>query len=155
MNPADANSGESDSPAVAPLDSAGASVAASPSHAMLPGGEYDRLQQRLLLTTVLSGTVVAISMAFFYPLGVVANYGIGVLGGLVYLRMLARAVARLGRQQQLGYSRLALFAGLIILATQVDALQVLPIFFGFITYKAALLVYAVQTLSRSANSKSL
>ncbi|MEO0852657.1 MAG: ATP synthase subunit I [Cyanobacteria bacterium J06648_11] len=122
---------------------------------MQPGGEYDRLQQRLVTTTFVIGVVIAIALAWVYPVNVALNYGLGALGGVVYFRMLARGVARIGRaNRRLGPSRLALVAALVIVATRVDSLQVLPIFLGFLTYKVALLIYAVQVLSRLAKPKS-
>lgn len=122
---------------------------------MQPGGEYDRLQQQLIIYAFGAGVVISIGLAFVYPPNVVANYGLGALCGVVYLRMLARGVARLGlANRRLGPSRMALVAALVVVATQVDSLQVLPIFLGFLTYKAALLIHAVQVLTRLAKPKS-
>lgn len=123
---------------------------------MQSGGEYDQLRHRLLVTTVATSAAIACLLAWFYPANIVANYLLGAAVGLVYLRMLGRGVARLGsaNRQLGGPQRLALFAGLIIVATQVDSLQVLPIFFGFLTYKIALFVYAFQTLVPLRKSKA-
>lgn len=77
----------------------------------------------------------------------------GAIVGVVYLRMLGRGVAELGKSRsRLGVTRLALFVGLIVLATQVKSLQILPIFLGFMTYKVTLLIYLVQTLTRLSSS---
>lgn len=136
-------------------DEAEADVAAQHVATMQPGGEYDRLQQQLVTTTFVIGVGIAIALAWVYPINVALNYGLGALGGVVYFRMLARGVARIGRaNHRLGPSRLALVAALVIVATRVDSLQVLPIFLGFLTYKVALLIYAVQVLSRLAKPKS-
>jgi ATP synthase protein I len=67
--------------------------------------------------------------------------------------MLGRSVAELGKtRSRLGVTRLALFVGLMVLAAKVKSLQILPIFFGFMTYKVTLLIYLVQTLSRLSSS---
>ncbi|HEY9835918.1 MAG TPA: ATP synthase subunit I [Vampirovibrionales bacterium] len=108
--------------------------------------EYHQLKQKLLVSTLVITAVVFVSVWFYYSLNIALNYLIGACTGVVYLRMLARDVERLGNQKQsLSKGRLAMFIGLIIVATQWDQLQVMPIFLGFLTYKAALLVYVLQT----------
>jgi ATP synthase protein I len=108
--------------------------------------EYHQLKQKLLVWTLVITSVVFVSVWFYYSLNIALNYLIGACTGVVYLRMLARDVERLGNQKQsLSKGRLAMFIGLIIVATQWDQLQVMPIFLGFLTYKAALLVYVLQT----------
>ncbi|MEL7083139.1 MAG: hypothetical protein AAF268_03255 [Cyanobacteria bacterium P01_A01_bin.3] len=139
-----------DSPQVADASSSANSNAESlPLSEEVPsGGEYDKFKRQLLVTTLICCAVIAFTMAWFYPTNVVMNYAIGSIVGLVYLRMLGRGVARLGPSSRSTGSgaRLALFAALIIVATRVESLEILPIFFGFMTYKAALFVYAFQTL---------
>jgi ATP synthase protein I len=106
---------------------------------------YQLFQQLLAITLVLTG-VIFISVWIFYSLNIALNYLIGACTGVVYLKMLAKDVERLGNgKNQLSKNRLALFIGLIVLATQWDELKVLPVFLGFLTYKATLLVYTVQT----------
>ncbi|WP_367290946.1 ATP synthase subunit I [Laspinema palackyanum] len=108
--------------------------------------EYQQLKQKLFVFTLVITAVVFVSVWFYYSLNIALNYLIGACTGVVYLRMLARDVERLGNQKQsLSKGRLAMFIGLIIVATQWDQLQVMPIFLGFLTYKAALLVYVLQT----------
>ncbi|WP_017324771.1 ATP synthase subunit I [Synechococcus sp. PCC 7336] len=139
---ADASSTESPSETAPPLDR------------MQAGGEYSQLTQQLLVTTLACSIVIALSIAWIYPFNIVANYGLGAVFGLVYFRMLAKGVARLGPSNRRlgGPNRLVLFAALIVVATRVESLEVLPIFFGFMTYKAALFVYAIQTLVPSRKS---
>ncbi len=129
-------------------DSVGSDIDTSSAKQVDVSGEYDKFRQRLLVTTLISSLVIAFTIVWFYPINVVMNYAIGSLVGLAYLRMLGRGVGRLGPASRStgSASRLGLFAALIIVASQVDSLEILPIFLGFMTYKAALFVYAFQTL---------
>jgi ATP synthase protein I len=114
--------------------------------------EYYQVKQTLLL-----GTLIFILVCFpicwkFYTLNIALNYLLGGCFSLVYLNMLAREVERLGtNKRRLGFTRLALFVGLIIVASQIQQLKVIPIFIGFLTYKATLLFYILpSSLLKSA-----
>ncbi len=108
--------------------------------------EYYKLQEDLLKSTLIMTGVVFISVWLFYSLNIALNYLIGACTGVVYLRMLARNVERLGREQQsLSKTRLALLIGVILVASRWDQLQIMPIFLGFLTYKAAVIFYMLRT----------
>ena len=107
--------------------------------------EYYQLQQELLVNTLALTGIIFISVWIFYSLNIALNYLIGACTCVVYLKMLANDVERLGREKErLSKSRFALFIGLIIVSTQWNQLQILPIFLGFLTYKAALIVYMLR-----------
>ncbi|MGI2902355.1 MULTISPECIES: ATP synthase subunit I [Tolypothrichaceae] len=106
---------------------------------------YQLFQKLLKITLVLTG-IIFISVWIFYSLNIALNYLIGACAGVVYLKLLARDVERLGSEKKsLSKDRFALFIGLMVVATQWRDLHVLPIFLGFLTYKATLIVYTVQT----------
>lgn len=108
--------------------------------------EYYQLKQTLVLVTLAITGIVFICVWFFYSLDIALNYLIGACTGMVYLRMLAKDVERLGQQKSRpSPARFALFIGLFIVATRWQRLQILPIFLGFLTYKAALIVYVLQS----------
>jgi ATP synthase protein I len=108
--------------------------------------EYYKLQEDLLKLTLILTGVIFVSVWIFYSLNIALNYLIGACTGVVYLRMLARNVAQLGRgQQKISSSRLALLVGVILVASRVDQLQIMPIFLGFMTYKAAVIFYMLRT----------
>ncbi|KYC37119.1 ATP synthase subunit I [Scytonema hofmannii PCC 7110] len=105
---------------------------------------YHLYREVLLITLVLTG-IVFISVWIFYSRNVALNYLLGACTGVVYLRMLAKDVERLSRENsQLSKTRLALLVGVILLASQWNKLQMLPIFLGFLTYKGTLLIYVVR-----------
>jgi ATP synthase protein I len=110
-------------------------------------GEYYRLQQTLLVITLGFSAVIFVSVWLAYSLSTALNYLIGACTGVIYLRMLSRSVARLGRQTKgLSSGRLALVALLLLVATQWDQLSLLPVFLGFLTYKAAVIAYMLWTV---------
>jgi len=108
--------------------------------------EFYQLKQRLLLVTLAMTGTIFICVWLFYSLDIALNYLIGACTGMVYLRMLAKDVEQLGSEKsRLSKARFAVFIGLIIVATQWHKLRLVPIFLGFLTYKATLIVYMVQT----------
>jgi ATP synthase protein I len=109
--------------------------------------EYYRLQQDLLSISVISIAVIFVFVWIFGSLNLALNYSIGACTGVVYLRMLGKDVARLSPEnKKLSKARFALFIGMIVLASRWDRLQVLPVFLGFLTYKAAIVIYMLRRL---------
>lgn len=112
---------------------------------------YYRLQQELLVITLVLTGVIFIAVSVFYDLNTACNYSIGACVGLVYLRMLSKDVEAIGvsRQRPRSFTRFALLIALVVVASQWHQLHVLPIFLGFLTYKATLVVYTVRTVLQS------
>jgi ATP synthase protein I len=116
--------------------------------------EFYQLSQELLMITLVLTGIVFICVWIFYSLNIALNYLIGACTGVVYLRMLAKDVERLGREKsQLSKTRLALLILLILLASRWNQLQIMPIFLGFLTYKATLIIYVIRTAFISDSRK--
>ena len=110
-------------------------------------GEYQQLKRELYLITLAITTVAFVTVALVYELRVAFNYLLGAVAGVVYLRLLAKDVDKIGNEStKLSPNRLALFVGLMLVAAKWHELQILPVFLGFLTYKAALLVYLLRTI---------
>jgi ATP synthase protein I len=108
--------------------------------------EFYHLQNKLLVITLVATGLIALSVWFAYSLNITLNYLLGAMGGLIYLKLLGRDVERLGQETGISNGkRLAIFAGLIIIASKVQELHILPVFFGFLTYKIAIIIYTIQT----------
>lgn len=110
-------------------------------------GEYRQLKRELYLITLAITAVAFVTVALVYELRVALNYLLGAVAGVVYLRLLAKDVDRIGNESsKLSLNRLALFVGLMLVAAKWHQLQILPVFLGFLTYKAALLIYLLRTI---------
>ncbi len=108
--------------------------------------EYYKLQNALYLVTLGLTAFIFVCVWIAYSLNTGLNYLIGACVGVVYLRMLAKDVEKIGGQKRkLGINRLAPVIGVLLVATQLDQFQIVPIFLGFMTYKAAIVVYVLQT----------
>jgi ATP synthase protein I len=116
--------------------------------------EYQQLKRELLIYIAALALPLFLLVWLKFGLNVALNYLLGAITGLIYIRMLGQAVDRLGDEnRRLNPNRLGLFAGVIILATRVPQLQVLPVFLGFLTYKAALMIYAVRVAASQTDSR--
>ncbi len=111
--------------------------------------EFYALRDELLIVTLVVSGIAFCGVWLFYSFNAAGSYLIGSLVGMVYLGMLARNVERLNYESTISKNRLALFAVLIILACRLDQIQVLPVFLGFLTFKTAIIFYALRiTLKR-------
>jgi len=116
--------------------------------------EFYQLYQELLIITLALTVIIFASVWISYSLNMALNYLLGACAGVLYLRMLAKDVERLGREKnQLSKTRLALLIALILLASRWNQLQIMPIFLGFLTYKATLIIYVVKVAFSSDSTE--
>jgi ATP synthase protein I len=109
-----------------------------------PVDEYAQLQRRLLLATL--ALTLAVTLLCWPLVGAQAARSLLLGGacGLLYLRLLARSVGRIGPDSRsLGRFQILVPALLVVAAARVPAIDILPALAGFVLYKPALLLQAV------------
>ena len=100
----------------------------------------------MLLSIVLT-IIIFTCVWIFHSLLLALNYLLGALVGIVYLKILAKEVEKVGTsQQKLGKKGLILIAAMIIVASQWQKLYIVPVFLGFLTYKIAIIAYTIQNV---------
>jgi len=120
---------------------------------------YYELRQKLYIYTLTLMGILVIPVWYFFSLNIALNYLLGAMTSVVYLRFLAKDVERLGQyQQRLGAKGLGIFIVLIVAASKLPHLHVLPVFLGFLTYKGAIIFYMLQAVflpNKELDSNSL
>ncbi|HIK22625.1 MAG: ATP synthase subunit I [Cyanobacteria bacterium J003] len=123
-------------------------VAPTVSHSSKKEGsmvEFYQLCRELFTTTLVLMAIAFGAVWLIYGLNTALNYLLGASASLIYLRLLARSVERLGNdQKKLGKAQLLVVVVVMIVAARWQALQIIPVFLGFLTYKAALLVHLLR-----------
>ncbi len=110
-------------------------------------GDFYKLKNNLLVIVAASSAVIFVAVFFAYGLNTALNYLLGASVGLIYLRMLAKDVERIGvGSSRLSKARLALLIAVVAIASKLESLEILPIFFGFLSYKFALILYTLRAI---------
>ena len=152
---------ESGTPIVSTLDADGNPLATDPPASdplatdpqpTLPGEDaslvrelvdFERRQRQLVLATVVISAFALPISALVWDLPTAGSVLVGALAGLLYLRLLARSVQRLGTaSKQMGRAQLLVPVVLVLMAAKVPQLQLLPALLGFLLYKPALFLQA-------------
>lgn len=109
-----------------------------------PDDAYARLQRRLILATLMvSALAVPVTALVFDPHTAVCLL-VGALAGVLYLRLLARSVSKLGNgSKKVGKLQLLVPVVLVLAAAKLPQLELLPALIGFLLYKPALILQAV------------
>ena len=105
---------------------------------------YFRLQRRLLLATLLLSAVAVAGTAFWGSISTALSLLVGALAGLLYLWLLSRSVTKLGENsRRVSKVQLLVPVVLVLLASRVPQLSILPALLGFLLYKPAVILQAV------------
>jgi ATP synthase protein I len=105
---------------------------------------YQRLQRRMLLATAFATALAVPITALWFDLPTAVSLLVGALAGILYLRLLARSVSRLGVDtKSVGKFQQLVPVVLVLAAIRLPYLEILPALAGFFLYKPALIVQAV------------
>ena len=106
--------------------------------------DFHRLRRRLLVATTAAASIAVPVVALTLGLSAALSALLGAFCGLLYLLLLSRSVSRLGvSSKSVGKVQLLVPIVLVLTATKVPQLHVLPALLGFLLYKPALLVQAL------------
>jgi len=110
---------------------------------VIRGGRFERLRRRLLLSTMVVSALVVPASAVLFDLPTATSLLVGAVSGLLYLRLLARSVARLGGDRRsVGKFQLLVPVVLVLASARIPQLDLVPALIGFLLYKPALLIQA-------------
>jgi len=105
---------------------------------------YHRLRRRLLVATTVAAAIAVPAVGLFFGLAAALSALVGALSGLLYLVLLSRSVSRLGAgSKSVSKVQLLVPIVLVLAATKLPQLELLPALLGFLLYKPALLAQAL------------
>jgi len=109
-----------------------------------PLEEYVQLQKRIFMVLIfLSALAVGIS-AIFFDLLTTGSLLVGSFFGVLYLRLLARNIEKLGTSsQQVGKFQLIIPVLLVFASLKLPQLHLFPALFGFLLYKLSLIIQTI------------
>lgn len=104
---------------------------------------FQRLRRRLLVSTLLASSAAVPISWLLFDRSTALSLLVGAVGGLLYLVLLARSVARLGGERR-SVSKVQLLVPvvLVLASSRLPQLELVPALVGFLLYKPALLIQA-------------
>jgi ATP synthase protein I len=106
--------------------------------------EYGRLQRRILVATLIVTAIVVPLTALLVNQAAALSLLLGSAAGMLYLRLLARSVARIGgNSRQVGKSQLLVPIVLVLASARLPGLDLVPALIGFLLYKPGLILQAL------------
>ncbi|NQV11580.1 MAG: hypothetical protein HQ527_10530 [Cyanobacteria bacterium] len=106
--------------------------------------DYARLQSRLLMATLIAAVVAVPLTALLFGISPAVSLMVGASAGMLYLKLLARSVARIGScSRNVGKAQLLVPVVLVLAAARLPVLDIVPALIGFLLYKPAILIQAL------------
>ncbi len=103
--------------------------------------EYVQLQLRIYRTALLVSVFAVLLTGVFCGLHFSISLLVGAISGLLYLRLLARSVGRLGETtKSVGKAQLVVPVLLVLAASKLPQLDLIPSLLGFLLYKPSLIL---------------
>ena len=103
--------------------------------------EYVQLQQRIFRAAFYVSAVVVGITAIFFDFQVAISLLIGALSGILYLRLLARSIGKLGTSSKsVSKIQLVIPVLLVLAVSKLSQLDLLPALLGFLLYKPSLIL---------------
>ena len=114
--------------------------------------EYVQLQRRIFRAAFFVTAFAVAITAFFFDFQVSNSLLVGALSGLLYLRLLARSIGKLGTNTK-SVSKIQLLVPvvLVLAVSKLSQLELLPALLGFLLYKPSL-IFQILLESRSRAS---
>ncbi len=85
----------------------------------------------------------SLAAAYLFDRTTALSLSLGAVSGMLYLRLLARSVGRIGAEsKQVGKGQLLVPVVLVLGCSRIPQLEILPALIGFLLYKPALLLQA-------------
>jgi ATP synthase protein I len=114
-----------------------------------PLNDYVLLQRRIYLVNVVLALFAVFLTALVFDSSRAISLFIGAFSGIVYLRLLARSVGRLGETSKaVGKTQLLVPVLLVLMVSKLPQLELLPALAGFLLYKLSI-VFQVLLESRT------
>ena len=111
--------------------------------------EYVQLQQRIFKAALIVSAIAVSIAALFFESQASISLLLGALSGLIYLRLLARSIGRLGRNSKsVSKIQLGVPVLLVLAVSKLPQLELLPALLGFLLYKPSI-IFQILLESRS------
>ena len=106
--------------------------------------EYVHLQRRIYLAALVVTAIAVFLTAILFGLQTSISLLIGAFSGILYLRLLARSVGKLGKSTKtVGKIQLLVPVVLVLAASKLPQLELLPTLLGFVLYKPSLIFQVI------------
>ena len=103
--------------------------------------EYVQFQQRIFRSAFILSLLAGVVSAFFFSYETTISLLIGAFSGILYLRILARSIGKLGKSSNsVGKIQLIVPVVLVLAFSKLPSLNLLPALLGFLLFKPSLII---------------